>query len=79
MKVDLERLTTIDALIRQKATGNPLILAQRLDISKRTLFFYLNYMKLNLNAPILYNRHRETYHYSEEGRICFVFKKNAIL
>nr|WP_199082233.1 HTH domain-containing protein [Pedobacter sp. ASV19] len=42
MKIDLTRVITLDLLIRQKSTGSPEALAERLGVSRRTLFFTLN-------------------------------------
>lgn len=76
MKIDLTRVMTLDFLIRQKATGSPETLATRLGISRRTLFFTLNFMRDSLNAPIAYNRFRETYFYAEKGLFCFVYMRD---
>lgn len=75
MKIDLTRVITLDLLIRQKSTGTPEALAERLGVSRRTLFFTLNFMRDYMDAPIAYNRFRETYFYSEEGLFLFAYKK----
>jgi len=75
MKVDLERIQTIDHLIRKKYTGSPPELAKRLGISVRALHNILNFMKQELSAPIIYNPIRKSYCYSEDGRLCFQYQK----
>lgn len=75
MKVDLSRIETIDSLIRRKFTGNPNELATKLNISLRTLHDTLNFMKNELNAPIVYNSTRRSYCYKEDGLICFKYQK----
>lgn len=75
MKIDLNRVITIDALIRRKATGNPDDLAGHLNISRRTLFNTLNFMREHLEAPIVYSKCRRTYSYDNEGMFDFKFKK----
>jgi hypothetical protein len=75
MKVDLNRITAIDFLIRHKCTRSPEMLAKRLGISKRTLYFTISIMKDMFKAPILYNRHRQSYIYEEEGYVIFSFQK----
>jgi predicted DNA-binding transcriptional regulator YafY len=69
------RLEYLDYLIRIKATGNPDILARKLNISKRTVYEYIDILK-SLEAPILYDKHKETYYYTEIGRFHFKFIKN---
>lgn len=71
----LNRLEYLDFLIRTKATGNPRVLARKLNISKRTVFEYIDLLK-SLEAPIAYDRHQETYYYAEMGNFNFKFIKN---
>lgn len=66
MKRYFERLQTIDYLIRIKGTGTPTHLARRLRISERTLFEFLKMMK-ELGAPIGYDRHQNSYYYTQKG------------
>nr|WP_121273810.1 hypothetical protein [Pedobacter schmidteae] len=75
MKVDLNRVITIDALIRQKSTGSPDRLAEHLKISRRTLFDTLNFMREQLDAPIVYSKVRRTYVYQDQGSLNFKYKK----
>lgn len=69
----IERL---DQLIRMKATGTPVNLANRLGISRRSLTNYISLMKEN-GAPIKFCFYRQSYYYDEEGsfKISFCFKK----
>jgi predicted transcriptional regulator len=75
MKVDLNRIIAIDFLIRHKCTNTPEELAKRLGVSKRTLHFTISIMKDKFNAPIIYNRHRRSYIYKEEGYVILSFQK----
>ncbi len=58
----LNQLQRVDRLIRMKATGTPEQLANRLEVSKRTVFELIAFMK-TLNAPIYYCHHRMSYCY----------------
>lgn len=78
MKIDLNRLIAIDYLINQKRTGTPDALAKYLNISRRTLFESLHFMKNKLNAPIVYNKDKTTYVYIENGKFCFTLQKDII-
>ena len=65
-KAIFHRLERIDSLIRMKATGTPAQLADRLEISERSVYEYINLMK-DLGAPIKFDTYRQTYYYDEEG------------
>lgn len=69
----LHRLTRIDYLIRIKGTGTPVQLAEKLGISERTVYEYLNLMK-EFGAPIKFDPYRESYYYEVEGNflVCFL-------
>lgn len=73
MKIDIERIMLIDALIRKKSTGKPDELAQQLGISRRALFDTLNFMKESLKAPIRYKKEENSYVYQEHGLFCFTY------
>ncbi len=66
------RIETIDQLIRQKRTGTPKQLAQRLGISKSSMYKSIELMKM-LDAPILYCAKNKTYYYSQHCKFTFGF------
>jgi predicted DNA-binding transcriptional regulator YafY len=68
----LERLETLDRLIRIKGTGTPEQLSHRLGLSKRRLYEYILLMK-ELGADIKYCKFRQSYYYKEEGKFIFKF------
>lgn len=57
-------LVRLDQLIRLKATGTPAMLAQRFNVSERTVYYLIVRLK-DLGAPVEYCRERESYYYSE--------------
>ncbi len=61
----LRRLDRIHSLICRKATGTPLEFASKLDISRATLFRYLDYLK-DYGAPLKYSKLRCSYYYGSE-------------
>lgn len=75
MRISLNRVNTIDFLIRHRSTGCPESFARRLGISKRTLHFTLSQMKDAFHAPIEYDRLRKTYFYAEDGHVTISFQK----
>ncbi len=69
LKEYLDRLERIDGLIRRKATGSPKEFSEKMNMSERRVYDYLNFMKAQLQAPIIYNKVRKSYEYNSEGRI----------
>lgn len=60
------RIRRIDYLIQIGGTGTPDEFARRLNISRKSLYNYLNSMK-EMGAPIKYCPFRGSYYYEEEG------------
>ena len=68
----LDRLSRIDHLIRIKGTGTPAQLAQRLNLSERSIYDYISFMK-GMGCPIKFDSFRESYYYEEEGYFIVAF------
>ena len=60
---EIERLKRLDRLIRMKATGTPVQLASRLNISERTVYNEIDTLRL-LGAPIEFCKARNSYCYA---------------
>lgn len=69
---NLTLMERIDRLTRLKATGTPKELANRLDISERSLYNLIKQMK-SLGAPIEYNKARNSYQYTTPVTFKFGF------
>ncbi len=69
----IRRLKTIDELIQKKNTGNAASLAEKLNISERTVKEFIAVMK-ELGAPIYYNRKACSYCYAKNGRFVIHFE-----
>jgi len=57
MQSFVNRLIRMDHLILYKSTGRPADLASKLDISERSVYEYIRFMK-GLGAPICFSRNR---------------------
>lgn len=68
----LRRIKFIDQLIRIKGTGTAERLAERLGVSRATVYVYLNLMKEN-GAPIKFCKFRQSYYYDQEGGFAIQF------
>lgn len=69
----LNRIHRLDALIRQKRTGTPGELADKLGISERWLFSFLEEIKTELDCPIHYSRLQRSYIYNKPGKVFIGF------
>jgi len=62
----INRLKTINRLVRIKGTGTPKQLARRLNMSESSLYIYLSLLK-ELGAPIAYSKIMNSYYYESDG------------
>ena len=69
----ISHLRRLTALIQHKATGTPELLAQRLDVSRSTLFSLLKSLREDYNVPIYYDEERQSYCFSREGNFYIGF------
>lgn len=67
--MDVKQVKKLNELIKKGRTGNPQQLSEKLGVSERTVYNYINYLKNELHAPIAYNPRRETYEYQDAGEI----------
>ena len=65
----------IHARILSASTGKPKELAFKLNVSERTIYNYIHFMRKELKAPIIYNREKGTYLYDTKCNINFIHKK----
>jgi transcriptional antiterminator len=70
--MDIRVFIRLHELIQKKQTGNLKQLAQKLEISERSVNYYIAFMRNDLKAPIIYDRKLETYLYEAECRLCFI-------
>ncbi|WP_445382239.1 HTH domain-containing protein [Robiginitalea sp. IMCC44478] len=61
----IERLQRLHYLIQQECTGSPSEIADRLEISERTVYYLIEQLK-DYDAIIAYDRSRRTYYYKDD-------------
>jgi len=76
--VDLVKLDRLDNLIRRAATGSPENLAERLEMSRSSLFELIAFLRVEMRAPIIYNKNRLSYMYSYNPRFYLGFERDQI-
>lgn len=64
--MDIRIIIKINELIHTERTGSPNDLASKLELSIRTVYNYLEFMKTELNAPIQYNNSKKSYCYESD-------------
>jgi hypothetical protein len=69
--MDIRIIIKINELIQRQLTGSPNDLASKLELSIRTVYNYLEFMKTELNAPIQYNNSKKSYCYESECEFKF--------
>ncbi len=69
--MDIRHIIKLDKLIKGERTGKPSDLSLRLALSERTIYNYLDFMRTHLNAPIKWNRYKNTYYYELKGGFNF--------
>lgn len=60
----IERINRLNLLIRREATGTPLQLAEKLNVSKATVNRLIRELK-DMGAPIVYCKYSQSYKYTE--------------
>jgi hypothetical protein len=70
--MDIRVFIRLHELIVTKKTGMPKELAKKLEISDRSLHYYIAFMKNEMKAPIVYDNKLATYIYETECKLCFI-------
>ncbi|MDX2306527.1 MAG: hypothetical protein NW226_27200 [Microscillaceae bacterium] len=65
MLVNIELLVRIDVHIRREATGGVQDFAQKMGLSRRHLFRYIEYLRDDCCLSIGYCKKRQTYYYTQ--------------
>ena len=71
----IKRIERIDYLIRSRATGTPVELARKLQLSESQLYHTIKIMKDIWHAPIYYSRSEQRYCYGERVKFVCAFKE----
>ena len=69
--MDIRIIIRIHDCVKNGCTGSPKELSDKLGISERTLYNYIAFMKVDLNAPIVFNGNKRSYEYVGECELKF--------
>ncbi len=67
--MDIRIIKKLHEFILTERTGSPKELAKKLGVSERTIYSYISYMKVEMNAPIIFDIQKGNYIYS---RVCLL-------
>jgi predicted DNA-binding transcriptional regulator YafY len=73
--MQIEKMQYLIHLIAQSSTGTPLQLANRLEVSERMVYVYINILKRQCGAPVRFNKLRGHYEFEREGRLHWHWEK----
>ena len=74
---NINRVEILHNLILEEKTGNPKQLAERLGISRATLYVLIDELNA-LNMTVAYSRKHETFYYTQEVKLTLAFKVEII-
>lgn len=64
--MDIRIIQYLHEKIAQNKTGSPKQLAEQLKLSERSIYNYIFFMKKEMGAPILFDRQKNSYVYTED-------------
>jgi len=76
--VDIVKLDRIHNLIRRKATGTPEEFANRIGLSASRLYQILSFLRIEMHAPIIYNRYNCSYEYEFQTNFNLEFDRDMM-
>ena len=76
--IDLVKLDRLDNLIRRAATGCPEDLADRLGMSRSSLFELIAFLREEMKAPITYSKNRPSYVYEYTPKFYLGFERERL-
>lgn len=75
---NIYRMEKLHSLILQEKTGNPKELAERLGISRASLYLMIDEFN-SLNMPVSYSRKYKTFYYKQDVKLTLLFKVEIIV
>ncbi|MEC5166253.1 putative DNA-binding transcriptional regulator YafY [Flavobacterium sp. PL11] len=69
--MDIRTIIRIHDCIKNSWTGTPKELSEKLEVSERTLYNYISFMKNDLKAPIEFCKVKRRYQYNRECSLKF--------
>ncbi|MCU0444089.1 MAG: hypothetical protein MUE85_04170 [Microscillaceae bacterium] len=77
MKIEISLIQYLDFLIQRQATGNPKALADKLQMSERNVYRYLEYLKADCGLDLDYSDSQQSYVYTTHKQFEFRLGKKS--
>jgi hypothetical protein len=74
--MNIKKIKYFIYLIENERTGSPKDVAEILEVSERTIYNFVQTLKADFNAPLVYNQYRKTYHFETKGKLNWVWIKS---
>lgn len=69
--MDIRIIKKLHEFIFTERTGNPKELSNKLGVSERTVYNYISFMKIEMNAPIVFDIQKGNYFYNRPCLLIF--------
>ena len=74
MIVNIQKLIE---LIHEENTGTPKMIAEKLDVSERMIYNYIDIIKTEFKAPVKYDRILKSYYFESKGKLDLRWQKDV--
>ena len=74
--MNIKKIKYFIHLIEKERTGAPKEVAVILEVSERTIHNYVRTLKIDFNAPIVYNHYRKSYLFETKGKLNWAWMKS---
>lgn len=76
--MNIKKIKHFIHLVQKERTGNPAEVAKRIEVSERMIYNYVSILKNDFDAPIDYNRYKQSYCFLEEGSLVWEWENSKI-
>jgi transcriptional antiterminator len=75
--MNIKKIKYFIHLVEKERTGTPKDLAEMLEVSERTIYHFVQTLKTDFNAPIVYNQYRKSYLFERKGKLNWIWIKSS--
>ena len=76
--MNIKKIKHFIHLVDKERTGTPNEAAQKIEVSERMIYHYVCLLKSQFNVPIDYNRYKQSYFFTEKGRLIWEWEKELV-
>jgi hypothetical protein len=75
--MNIKKIKYFIHLVEKERTGTPKDAAEMLEVSERTIYYFVHTLKADFNAPIVYNQYRTSYLFERKGKLNWIWIKSS--